>query len=159
MTPAGSAPIVMRSIAFTLLLSLALGLWAGPHLCHAGEAAAAGRTMPAAHGSAPAGQAVSLESPAPCHGGAAHPAAAAARTAPATLVEAGQALAHAGGAPASRDCCCGGGSPCEQACSTVAVLRAAAPVPARLAAEELPAASAVASPSCLSFPIDHVPLS
>jgi hypothetical protein len=86
-----------------------------------------------------------------------HAAAASAQPGPASR-EAGQALAPGAGAPASRDCCGGSGSPCEQACSTVAVLQAAAPMMARFMVAELPAVSAEIPPSCFAFPIDHVPL-
>src|SRR5215208_97798 len=80
-----AACLTMRSIATILLLALALGLWAGPHPCHAGasapaEAAARMATAPVVG----AGEATAISTgaaEASCHGGAGHLAAAPARPA------------------------------------------------------------------------------
>lgn len=163
----------MRSTAASLLLSLALGLLAGPHPCHAmARAAGAQRAAPAATSSASAAE-PAAETDMPCHSMAGHrearadgaaaagnphgagaPDAEGARQ-PAGTVSVGPAAGRTG-----RNCCGEKGTPslCEQACSAVAVLGAAAPAPAPLSLAALPALPDSRPASSLPFPIDHVPL-
>jgi hypothetical protein len=159
----------MRSTAASLLLSLALGLFAGPHPCHAmARAAGAQRAAAVATSSAaaPAG-----EADMPCHSMAGHHEVARADGAAAagSLHEAGAPGAEGAGQPAGtlsagpaagRNCCGEKGTPslCEQACSAVAVLGAAAPAPAPLSLAALPVLPDSRPASSLPFPIDHVPL-
>jgi hypothetical protein len=158
----------MRSTATILLLVLAFGLWAGPHPCHAGASAPAAGMPATSAVKAGAATVISTDAAeASCHGGASHLAAAPARPAHhgghhAAPVDGPAALSTLapGSAPASGDCCGGGGAPsrCEQACSSVAVLHAAAPLAMGIALEALPASPAARPPVSLAFPIDHVPL-
>jgi hypothetical protein len=116
-------------IIFLLLLAMALGLSAGPHPCHAGEAPKVAEVK-TGHAS--------------CHGGA-QPAA------PKVPVK------DSGGDccdPAK-----GGHAMCDQACQGAAVLIVAPAVPAALAFQELPAPTLDRPALPFVFPIDHVPLS
>lgn len=160
----------MRSTATILLLALALGLSAGPHPCHSRSSVPPDAAAAAAEPTVGT-VAVSSTDPAgaPCHGGG-HGGQLVAAPAPAarhdghhaTPVDDPPALVipAPGSAPESGDCCGDGGAPsrCELACSSVAVLQAAAPASMGTALAALAASPAARPPASLAFPIDHVPL-